>query len=72
MNCDECLERLDRYADRELTDAEVEEVRGHLERCPPCDECYRLQANLKRVVKVCCDKGRAPEGLRARLRQILF
>jgi mycothiol system anti-sigma-R factor len=72
MNCQDCLERLDRYVDRELTDAEIEEVRRHLAECPPCEDHFRLQVHLKRLVKVCCDQGTAPAHLRARLRQILF
>ena len=30
------------------------------------------KVSLKRLVKVCCDEGRAPEHLRSKLRQILF
>ena len=72
MNCKDCTEKLDRYVDRELTDREVEEVKRHLEECPPCEDLYRLQVHIRRVVKVCCDQGAAPEHLRSRLRQILF
>lgn len=72
MNCKDCWEKLDRYVDRELTDAELYEVKRHLEDCPHCEDLYRLQLNLRRVVKVCCDQGVAPEHLRSRLRQILF
>ncbi len=72
MNCGECLEKLDPYVDRELNDVELAEVRRHLADCPPCEDLYQLRASLKRLVKVCCDEGTAPEHLRSRLRQILF
>jgi mycothiol system anti-sigma-R factor len=72
VKCDDCLECLDGYVDRELTDDEVAEVRKHLADCPPCEDYYKLQANLKRLVKVCCDQGEAPAHLRSKLRQILF
>lgn len=72
MNCGECLEKLDPYVDRELTEDELAEVRQHLADCPPCEDLYQLRASLKRLVKVCCDEGTAPEHLRSRLRQILF
>ena len=72
MDCSDCLKQLDRYLDRELTDEEIEEVRRHLTDCPPCEDRFRLEAHLKRLVKVCCDQGTAPAGLRERLRQILF
>jgi mycothiol system anti-sigma-R factor len=72
MNCDGCLEKLERYVDRELTDQELVEVRGHLERCPPCEHTFQLQAGLKRLVKLSCDQGTAPPTLRQKLVQILF
>lgn len=72
MNCRDCLESLDTYLDRELTDAELAEVKRHLTDCPPCEDLYQLKAHVKRLVKVCCDEGQAPEHLRSKLRQILF
>ena len=72
MNCRDCLENLDTYVDRELTDDELSEVRRHLADCPPCEDLYHLKTGLKRLVKVCCDEGQAPEHLRSKLRQILF
>jgi mycothiol system anti-sigma-R factor len=72
MNCRDCLENLDTYLDRELTDAELVEVKRHLTDCPPCEDLYLLRAHVKRLVKVCCDEGQAPDHLRSRLRQILF
>jgi len=72
VNCSDCLEKLDGYLDRELTDAEVEQVKRHLVDCPPCEDRFQLQVHMKRLVKVCCDQGEAPAGLRSRLRQILF
>jgi mycothiol system anti-sigma-R factor len=72
MNCRDCLRNLDTYVDRELTDTELEEVRQHLADCPPCEDLYELRAGIKRLVKVCCDEGVAPEHLRSKLRQILF
>ena len=72
MRCRDCLQKLDQFVDRELTDDELVEVRRHLGDCPPCQDLYELQVHLKRLVKVCCDRGKAPEQLRAKLRQILF
>jgi mycothiol system anti-sigma-R factor len=72
VNCNECLDRLDSYTERELSEAELREVKQHLEECPPCEDRYQFQADLKRLVKVCCDQGEAPPELRAKLREILF
>jgi mycothiol system anti-sigma-R factor len=71
MNCRDCLERLDTFVDRELTDEELVEVRRHLADCPPCEDLFDLQVHMKRLVKVCCDQGEAPAHLRAKLREIL-
>jgi hypothetical protein len=38
MNCKEFEIKVDRYLDRELTDAEAREVQGHLNSCPACRE----------------------------------
>ncbi len=72
MTCDECMQRLEEFVDRELTDAEVREVKLHLEFCPPCEERYRFQTGFKRLVKVCCEQDKAPASLREKLQKILF
>ena len=72
MNCNDCLQKLDGYVDRKLSDRKLEEVKDHLQRCPPCDQFYQLKVGLKQLVKVCCDQGQAPAHLRERLTQILF
>lgn len=72
MTCSDCVQKLSPYLDRELSDAEVERVRIHLQECSPCEQLYQLQAGVKRVVKVCCDQGSAPPQLREKLLQILF
>ena len=72
MNCKDCADRLEAFTDRELSQDEVLEVQQHLDHCPPCVDRFHFQADLKRLVKVCCDQGEAPEALRARLREILY
>jgi mycothiol system anti-sigma-R factor len=72
MNCTDCLERLASYVDRELTDEEVEDVKRHLDHCPPCRDRFFFEDHVKRLVKVCCDQGVAPEHLRTKLNKILF
>ena len=73
MDCGECHDKLERFVDRELSDGEVAELQHHLHDCPPCEDKYKFQDNLKRLVKVCCDEdSEAPPALREKLRQILF
>lgn len=73
MNCGDCNEKLERFVDRELSESELAELRHHLADCPPCEDRYKFQEHLKRLVKVCCDEdSQAPAELREKLRQILF
>ena len=72
MNCTDCIEKLGSYLDRELNEAEVAEVTRHMDDCPPCKDLYEFQAGVKRLVKICCDRGQAPAHLRDKLNQILF
>jgi mycothiol system anti-sigma-R factor len=71
MNCKECVDRLEQLVDKELSPLEASEVQIHLENCPHCTERYHFEEGMKRLVRVCCGQERAPETLRARLREIL-
>jgi mycothiol system anti-sigma-R factor len=71
MNCSDCKDKLDRFVDRELNNTEVLELQLHLESCPPCEDQYEFQVNLKRLVKVCCDQDEVPAAFREKVRQIL-
>ncbi|MGH7867319.1 MAG: zf-HC2 domain-containing protein [Candidatus Dormibacteraceae bacterium] len=66
------MDRLDSYVDRELSESELAEVLLHLGHCPPCQEIFRLRADMKRLIKLCCDEAKAGTKLRERVRQLLF
>ena len=51
MNCDGCQEKLERYVDRELTASELDEVKQHLDDCPPCADFFQLQESFKKLVR---------------------
>ena len=36
-HCEQTMQKLSVYIDRELSDAEVRSVKAHLEDCPPCE-----------------------------------
>jgi mycothiol system anti-sigma-R factor len=72
VNCQECIDQLERYVDRELSAAEVEQIKHHLDDCPPCAERFQFEASVKRLVRRCCEQDTAPPALREKLRQILF
>jgi mycothiol system anti-sigma-R factor len=67
MNCRDCAKALNPYLDRELSDAEVLEVRSHLEACSPCLDQYQFEESLRRLVRVRCQEQGAPESLRTRI-----
>jgi mycothiol system anti-sigma-R factor len=71
MNCADCMDKLDSYVDRELSHEELQQVRLHLELCPPCEQLFQLRSDMKRLVKVCCDKPKANDKLRDKVRQLL-
>jgi mycothiol system anti-sigma-R factor len=62
--CYEALARLQTFLDRELTECEVDTVRVHLDRCPPCKEVFRFEEHLRRLVKVRCMGEICPQSLR--------
>lgn len=71
MNCADCMDKLDSFVDRELSEEELRQVRLHLELCPPCEHVFNLRADLKRLVKVCCDEPKADAALRNKVRELL-
>jgi len=62
-SCHDLERQLNSYLDRELSEAEMQTVRRHLDDCPPCLDKFELQAHLKRLVRVHCQKA-APQRLR--------
>jgi mycothiol system anti-sigma-R factor len=64
------MRQLSVYIDRELSDAELREVKAHLEDCPPCDKVFNFQAEMKRLVRKECCTDDAPARLRAWVRQL--
>jgi len=74
MNCGDCVDKLEQYVDRELSDREMRDLKVHLADCPPCEDRYKLQVEFKRLIRTSCCKpeNNAPEALRKKLREILF
>ena len=67
INCGDCARALNPYLDRELSDDDVIQVRGHLEDCGGCLHLYQFEESLRRLVRVRCQEQSAPEGLRVRV-----
>lgn len=67
--CDWCEEVLQSYLDRELTDAERQEAKGHLDTCKFCRDRYKFEEDLRRLVRQAVVEPMAP-ALKQRLSQL--
>jgi mycothiol system anti-sigma-R factor len=67
MDCADCLERLYSYLDRELSPAELTDVRGHLDDCGGCEDSFVLEERFLARVRDCCQEDVAPTDLRTRI-----
>jgi mycothiol system anti-sigma-R factor len=67
MNCKETVARLQTFLDRELSDVEVREVQMHLNACPPCQNHFRFEDHLRRLVQQRACPEKAPPSLRDRI-----
>jgi hypothetical protein len=56
------------YLDRELTEAEMKEAKGHLDECEYCGKRYRFEGSLRRYVRQAVEPM-APE-LKQRLSEL--
>ena len=72
MKCRECVEHLYEYIDRELTPELEQEIRAHLEDCPPCDDHYDFETLFLKFVRVRCQAQGAPPALRRRILEQLL
>ena len=70
MDCQDAMGRLSMYVDRELSDDEVGQVKVHLKSCPPCEQVFDFQAELKRLVRKECCTDDALGRLRAWVRKL--
>jgi mycothiol system anti-sigma-R factor len=67
MDCADCLERLYSYLDRELSPAELTNVRTHLDDCGGCEDSFVLEERFLARVRDCCQEDVAPSDLRTRI-----
>ncbi|MBO0802923.1 MAG: mycothiol system anti-sigma-R factor [Nocardiopsaceae bacterium] len=62
--CSEVLERVYWYLDGEISEADCENIRQHLDECGPCLQKFGLEESVKRLVAKHCGCDAAPSGLR--------
>ena len=67
MDCDDCLDRLYAFLDKELGPAERTDVARHLEDCGDCDDNFVFEARFLEVIRDCGTSDVAPLELRRRV-----
>jgi len=67
IKCRDCARALNPFLDRELSDEDVVQVRGHLEACGGCLHLYQFEESLRRLVRIRCQEQGAPESFRQRI-----
>ena len=65
-DCAEALQRLEFFIDRELAQADFDQIRQHLDDCGPCLQMADLERAVKALVARSCSEH-APEELRQRV-----
>ncbi len=69
--CDEALRRLDDYVDRELNEAELRQVREHIETCAACAGVFQTESGRLDQLKQKLRRVAVPADLMARIRNAL-
>lgn len=72
MNCQEALEHLYEFLDRELTADDERRVREHLTACSPCGDRFDVEQAFLRFIEARCRTRGAPPELRRRILHDLF
>jgi len=71
VDCNETLYRLYTYLDGELTEERRDEIKRHLDECPPCFEAFDFEVELRTVIAHRC-KDHVPDSLRQRVHDALI
>ncbi|MFT3877910.1 MAG: mycothiol system anti-sigma-R factor [Propioniciclava sp.] len=67
IDCRYVADRINRFLDGELSEAEADELRLHIDACAHCLDETDLMDAIKRLVNRACGCAQAPETLRARI-----
>lgn len=68
MCCEDALAEIYLLLDRECSPQRDEQLRRHIEDCPPCLEEYGIDDQLKQLLARKCGGEHAPAELKSRLR----
>jgi mycothiol system anti-sigma-R factor len=71
VTCRECVEKLQPYLDRELSEDERIAVEQHLAECGHCADGFHLVGSMLRVVGRCCRSTVATAEFKERVRVVV-
>jgi mycothiol system anti-sigma-R factor len=71
MTCQECVEKLQPFLDRELSETERLEVERHLTVCGHCADSFRFESGILHVVGRCGRATYASDEFKARIRVVV-
>lgn len=71
LSCDDAVKQFFAYLDRALAGGSLEDLEAHLEACLSCCEKLAFSRQLDAFVRNRLPEGAVPEGLEARVRQVL-
>jgi mycothiol system anti-sigma-R factor len=71
VTCRECIEKLQPYLDRELSDMELVAVEQHLEECGHCADAFQFVGSVLQVVGRSCRSTVATAELKAKVRLVV-
>jgi mycothiol system anti-sigma-R factor len=69
--CDEFLDRIELFLDRELPSGECLDIESHLGGCSPCMKHYEFRRRLQAIIATRCGRERVPDTLIRRVRAIV-
>lgn len=68
VNCDEALAEIYLLLDHECSPDHENQLRKHIDDCPPCLEEYGIDEQLKQLLARKCGGDHAPDELKSKLR----
>ncbi len=71
MTCEEAVQKLYEYLDKELDQESVEKLNRHLEICRSCCDHFEFEKKVRSLIQEKCTDEKAPAFLKDRIRGIL-
>jgi len=71
MKCEQALQQLSQYLDRELDEGSSSELTRHLAECRQCFSLAEFERHLRAMVRRSCECEQAPPSLQERVNKLL-